>query len=116
VGGEHPIAIPDDADADVREFRVDDVCIVARRGNERIHNRTDIRPGADVFAELRPRVGHTGTDWTGMADEGTFTAHAIFHRSRPAAGKTRELHIKLQCWEANSSAYGVHLCNVRRFV
>ena len=68
VRREHLVADPDDADADVGERRVDDVGVVRRAGDERVHDGRNARPGAHVLAELDPRSGDTGRDRVGVKD------------------------------------------------
>ncbi len=96
MGGVHPVPIPYDADSNVGELGVHDVRVVRRRLDEGFHDGSDVGTGPDVLPELGPGVGDASTDRTRMADEGSFAAHAVSHRSSPASGEVRELDIGLK--------------------
>ena len=80
MSGVQTSTLPDNTDADVGELGVDDVGVVARRGNECVHDRADFGAGADVLAELRPVVGDACADRAGMADEVARTTGPGSHR------------------------------------
>ena len=98
---EHLIADPDDSDTDVRERRVDDVGIVRRAGNERVHDGRHARAGADVLAELHPRSRHSGRDRVGVED-----LAGIRHGLGVLAGERSELRVDDQ-WRCPDAGPGL---------
>lgn len=116
MGGEEPVAIPNDPYTDVGELGIDNIGVMPRRGNERFHHRGDVRAGTHVLAEFGPVVGDPSADGARMADEVARPARAISHLGRPAAGERRQLPIDAQRRKPHARAGCVDLGDEVSFV